>query len=278
MRLDNIANILSRQCGLTKDHPVVVGVSGGADSLALMHAMFSLGYDLIIAHLDHALRPESSREADFVKSLAAARGLPFISARIDVKAEAEKTGNSLEEAARNVRYRFLFDCARKAQAQAVAVAHHADDQVETILMHFIRGAARSGLAGMPYRRLLLLWDSEIPLVRPLLDVWRTEINTYVSSAGLKPRIDLSNQDTTYFRNRLRHELIPEMETYNPEFRKVLLRTADVFRMEKTLLDDLAKEVWRKCLISKSNEQVILKITPFKQSHKALQRRVLRQAI
>lgn len=278
MLLDVLADVASTKCELTKDRPLIVGVSGGADSLVLMHTLFALGYQLAIAHLDHALRPESASEANYVKSLAELYGVPFLSKRVDVNKIAESSNESLEEAARNVRYRFLFDCARQVNAQAVAVAHHADDQIETILMHFLRGAALSGLAGMPYRRVIPLWDKQIPLVRPLLDIWREEIDEYVAKVGLEPCVDASNQDTTHFRNQLRHELIPELETYNPQFRKVLLRTADVLREEKALLDQLAKEAWEKCLISQTHQHLILSNEPFWQLHKALQRRVLRFAI
>lgn len=278
MLLDVIADVARTKCELSTDRPIVVGVSGGADSLALMHVLFALGYQLVIAHLDHALRSESNQEADYVQSLAKSNGLPFMGARVDVKEAAAISGESLEEAARNVRYRFLFDCARQVGAQSVAVAHHADDQIETILMHFLRGAALSGLAGMPYRRIIPLWDQEIPVVRPLLDIWREEIEAYIDKVGIKPCIDVSNQDTTYFRNQLRHELIPELETYNPQFRKVLLRTVDVLREEKVLLDQLAREAWEKCLHAQTEERVILRVDPFGQLHKSLQRRLLRLAI
>jgi len=278
MFLEVLERAALEKCSLNKDEPLLVGVSGGADSMALMHGLYALGFNLIIAHLDHALRPESPQEADYVAGFADSLDLPFILEWIDVRAAAEEEGQSLEEAARECRYRFLFEEARAHHAQAVAVAHHADDQAETVLMHFLRGAALPGLSGMSYRQIIESWDKNIPLVRPLLGTWREEINTYVEDAGLKPCIDLSNQDTTYFRNRLRHELIPELETYNPQVRSILWRMADILRKEDRYLSDLAEAAWEECLLSTGEDHVELSYPAFTAIDKAMQRRVLRRAI
>lgn len=278
MFLDDLERAALEKCGLNKKQSLVVGVSGGADSLALMHGLHELGFNLIIAHLDHALRPESPQEADFVRDLAESCDLPFIYKWMDVAEVADEAGQSLEEAARECRYRFLFEEARLHQTQAVAVAHHADDQVETVLMHFLRGAALPGLSGMAYRQVIESWDKDIPVVRPLLGVWRDEVDLYVKDAGLEPCIDLSNQDTTYFRNRLRHELIPKLETYNPKVRAVLWRMADVLQEEDRFLSKLANAAWEKCLIQIGEDHVELRYALFLDLNKAIQRRVMRRAI
>ena len=128
---------------------------------------------------------------------------------------------SLEEAARILRYRFLFAQARSEGAEVVAVGHTADDQVETVLMHFLRGAGLPGLKGMAGRTILPEFDPKIPLVRPILHLWRSETEAYCQEHGLQPVYDPSNRDETYFRNRLRHSLIPELEKYNPRFKNTL---------------------------------------------------------
>lgn len=278
MFLDVLKQTAIEKCGLSQEEPVLLGVSGGADSLALMHGLDVLGFNLVIAHLDHGLRPESAQDADFVQQLAGSRNLPFIRQTVDVKKAAQVQGESIEEAARHVRYQFLFEQARDYNAQAVMVAHHADDQIETVLMHFIRGAALSGLSGMSYRRVIPLWDHNIPLVRPLLSIWRVEIEAYLESVGLEPRVDSSNKDTTFFRNRLRHELIPILESYNSQIRQVVWRMSDVLREEDGFLDKLAEAAWEKCFISATSEQIQLVHTEFVLLPKALQRRVLRYAI
>jgi tRNA(Ile)-lysidine synthase len=266
------------KCRVNKDEPLLLGVSGGADSLALLHGLHHLGFNLIVAHLDHGLRAESAQEAVFVARIAEAMTLPFVQERVDVEHFAANASESLEEAARNVRYHFLLHQARRYGAQAVAVAHHADDQVETVLMHFLRGAALSGLSGMAYRRVIPIYDPEIPIVRPMLGIWRSEIEAYLAEVGVTPCVDESNADITFFRNRLRHVLIPELETYNPQFRNVVLRMADVLGEEDGFLDDLTEVAWARCLEINAEDQVVLNVSEFKQLQKAIQRRVLRFAI
>lgn len=278
MILERLAQAASEYCGLQQDQPVLLGVSGGADSLVLAFGLEALGYPLIIAHVDHALRSESLAEAKFVRQVADTRGWPFFSQRIEVRQAAEAARQSLEEAARQVRYTFLFEQARLHQCQAVAVAHHADDQVETVLMHILRGTALGGLTGMPYRRLMPQWDPDIPLVRPLLGIWREEIEAYVETLGVEPCVDATNFDTTYFRNRLRHELIPVLQTYNPQIKTALSRMADVLQVEADWLDKVTREAYQACVQGETDESIQLALPAFLGLHKALKRGVLRLAI
>lgn len=278
MFLDVLEQAAFEKCGLDRNQPILVGVSGGADSLALLLGLETLGFKLSVAHLDHALRPRSVQDGNFVAKLADSHGLPFFRERIDVAKSAEIHGQSLEEAARHVRYRFLFDHARSQKAQAVAVAHHADDQVETVLMHFLRGSALPGLSGMAYRTVMPLWDDTIPLVRPLLGTWREEIDAYLSKLGVTPIFDESNIDTTYFRNRLRHELIPELSSYNPQIRDVILRMSRVLREEDQFLQKLADNAWEECSINFVEGRVSVRRKPFSQLPKALQRRIFRRGV
>jgi len=278
MFLTQLAQSAVEKCGLTKVQPILLGVSGGADSLALMCGLDVLGYDVVVAHVDHGLRAESPQEADFVRLLAESRGLPYYSQRVDVQHIADTETQSVEEAARNVRYQFLFEQARRHQCQAVAVGHHADDQVETILMHLMRGAALPGLTGMPYQRLMPLWDKKIPLVRPLLGIWRDEIDAYIEEIGHKPCNDQSNLDTTYHRNRIRHELIPVLKTYNPKITTVIWRMADVLREEEQFFDEITEQTFEDCQQSGTDAHMILTLSKFNGLSKALRRRVLRHAI
>ncbi|MFU8826409.1 MAG: tRNA lysidine(34) synthetase TilS [Brevefilum sp.] len=278
MILERLAQAASKFCGLTKDQPVLLGVSGGADSLAMAFGLDALGYPLVIAHVDHALRPESPAEAKFVQQVAESHGWPFFSQRIDVRQAAEAANQSIEEAARLVRYTYLFERARLNKCQAVAVAHHADDQVETVLMHFLRGTALGGLTGMSYRRLMPQWDPIIPLVRPLLCIWRAEIDAYIETLGMTPCVDATNLDTTYFRNRLRYELIPALETYNPQVKTALFRMADVLQVEMDWLDKMSWAAYQACVQVETDDSIQLALPAFLGLHKALKRRVLRMAI
>ena len=278
MFLDHLSHTAVSECRLTPDRPILIGVSGGPDSLALLFGLEALGFSLVIAHLDHGLRESSGEDADFIEELAHSRGLSFIRERIDVGMVAEKEGQSIEEAARHVRYRFLFEQARAVNAQAVAVGHNADDQVETVLMHLLRGSALPGLTGMAFRDYFPIWDERIPLVRPLLGIWRKEIDAYIEEVGVHPRIDDTNRDVTYFRNKLRHVLIPELEEYNPQIKNVLWRMSDVLKEENNFLDNLTQKAWDDCCVRKNKERVILYHSKFNTQPKAIQRRLIRLAV
>ncbi|MFN3492159.1 MAG: tRNA lysidine(34) synthetase TilS, partial [Anaerolineales bacterium] len=211
--IEFVEKILEKECGLAKDKTIIVGVSGGPDSLCLMEVLRQAGYQIIVAYFDHKLRPESQADGRMVEKTATRLMLRCVMDGADVQAHAEKNKLSVEEAARNLRYRFMFDLARKYKAQAVAVGHTADDQVETILMHFLRGSGMNGLKGMSYRSIIKSFDSEIPVIRPLLDVWREETVVYCAVNGLRPHYDSTNDSLNFQRNRIRHLLIPTLETY-----------------------------------------------------------------
>ncbi len=238
---------MRENCGLELGRTLVVGVSGGPDSLALLHFLHASGYPLLCATFNHRLRPEAEAEVAHVGEIAAGLGVPFVSESADVKAFARAQGLSLEEAARTLRYRFLFAQARKEKAQAVAVGHTADDQVETVLMHFLRGAGLSGLKGMPYRTVLPVFDTEIPLARPLLDWWRNDTEAYCRAHSLAFVEDASNAETTYFRNRLRHTLIPALEAYNPQVKQALWRTALSLQGDDEIIRNNVGGVWNACV-------------------------------
>jgi tRNA(Ile)-lysidine synthase len=172
-----------------------------------------------------------------------------------VRGYAEAQGLSIEEAARTLRYGFLFAAARERGAQAVVVGHTADDQVETVLMHFLRGAGLAGLKGMEYRTLLPVFDTEIPLIRPLLSLWRTDTESWCREHGLEPHIDATNADQGYFRNRLRHTLIPELEKYNPRFKGSLLRTVSALQGDHAALQEVLEGIWKTIVVERSDNWV-----------------------
>lgn len=276
--LDRIDQTARRECRLSTEEPVLVGVSGGPDSLAMLYALHRLGYPIIVAHLDHQLRPESAAEAEAVAQTAAGLGLPFLLARESVADFAAEQRLSIEEAARERRYGFLFRQARDRKVQAVAVGHTADDQVETMLMHLLRGAGLSGLKGMAYRSSPNPWSREIPLVRPLLAAWRSQVLAFLESQGLRPSLDASNLDMRFFRNRLRHELIPFLETYNPGIRRVLWRTAEVLREDYAVLDEVVEAAWQKALVEQAGDNLALRSETLLEQPLGVQRHLIRKAI
>ena len=258
--------------------PIIIGVSGGADSLCLLDCLNRLGYPLIIAHLDHGLRPESGADAREVRKVADQFRIPFILGEKSVPEYAQEQNLSIEAAAREVRYRFLFQQAEIHQAQAVAVAHNADDQVETVLMHLLRGTGLDGLTGMAYRTLPNPWSDSIPLLRPLLGIWRQEIDTYCQARGLDPALDHSNLDTTFFRNRLRHDLIPELEAYIPGIRRRLWQTADLLSADRALLETLTGEIWSTVIVDTGGGYMTFDLPTFNLQSLGLQRRLMRKVV
>lgn len=230
-----------------KDHIILVGVSGGPDSLCLLHTLLRKHYTVVAAHFNHHLRPEADREAAFVRERADSWEVPFSLGEADVGLFAEQSSLSIEEAARILRYRFLFSEAERQHAQAVAVGHTADDQVETVLMNILRGAGLQGLTGMSPSSLPNEWSEEIPLVRPLLSVWNQEVKSYCREHQLAPLYDPSNEDLTYRRNRVRHQLIPLLEEYNPHVREKIWQLAEILREDFLILEERTQKVWEDTL-------------------------------
>ena len=276
--LENIQSILRDQCGLTPDLPVVVGVSGGPDSLCLMSVLRKTGYRVIVAHFNHKLRPDADADANVVEQTAARLNLVSVIESGDVRSYADAEKLSIEEAARNRRYLFLMEQAHRFNAQAVAVGHTADDQVETVLMHFIRGAGLAGLKGMSYRTIIQMFDPEIPIVRPLLDMWREETVVYCASNGFRPRHDPSNASLDFFRNRLRHLLIPTLESYNPRFREVVWRTSRSLAGDYEILTTVLEETWKACVVQEHANFIAFDEAVLNEQPVGLQRHLLRRAI
>lgn len=271
---------LEKECGIIPGDPILVGVSGGADSLYLLWHLQENGFQTTAATFNHQLRLSAADEVEFVRRICNEWHIPFVSGTQDVLSYARKQKLSTEEAARECRYRFLFDSAEKIGAAAVATGHHADDQAETVLMHFLRGTGLDGLAGMRPRTFLPQWSKKIPFVRPILRISRTEIESWCREMSLQPVNDESNSDNHYFRNRLRNRLLPELEAeYNPQIRKNLNKTAQVIQTDLEWIDDLINRSWEKVMIPDlSNEsRVVFHRNLFLELHPAEQARILRKA-
>lgn len=228
---------------VSSDEPVLIGVSGGRDSVALLHTLVERGArDLIVCHLDHGLRAASREDARFVQRLAEKFDLPCAAGRRDVRALARRRKQSLETAAREARYEFFGRVAEKRGCPRVLLAHHADDQVETFLFNLLRGAGVGGLAAMRAEGVRVVKGVELRLIRPLLGVWREEIDAYVARHGIKFREDASNADPRHTRNRLRHELLPAMETiFGRDVRRAIWRAANLCAAEDDWVRALVPE-------------------------------------
>jgi tRNA(Ile)-lysidine synthetase-like protein len=273
---------------------IVVGVSGGSDSLCLLHVLERLrrryDWSLHIAHLNHCLRgAEGDGDMLFVAQWAIDLAVPCTIEAIDVAAAAQERRLSLEEAARQVRYGFLADVSSEIDADAVAVGHQADDQTETVLMRILRGTGLAGLGGMrpstDLCRLTMLQNdgksansgTNVRLVRPLLSVPRVEIERYCQENDLGPRFDRSNLDLSHFRNRLRHELLPLLETYNPNIKTILRRNAAVVAADYEILTTALQDVWAQVVTEEETDCISFDLKGWRSLPLALQRAVVRHA-
>lgn len=219
MILDTVRATIKHNGLLDRNDTVIIGVSGGPDSLALLHILVSLKKELAlslhVAHLDHAIRTTSGEDCAFVARAARELQLPFTG-------KAIKLSRVSEEAARQERLKFLLEVARRQKAGTVALGHTLDDQAETVLMRLIRGSGLLGLSGIAPRR---EFDG-IAVIRPLIETTRSEIERYLKKKRLKPRIDETNAQDIFLRNRIRRELLPLLEKkYNPNIKQVLSNTA-----------------------------------------------------
>jgi len=233
---------------------VIVAVSGGADSMALLDILANLsGYRLTLvpAHLNHCLRGEESDGDElFVRQAARRYGLTAEILRVDVAAAADATGVSLEEAGREARYGFFRELAARYNARAIALAHHRDDQAETVLMRLVRGSAGSGLVAIRPGG-----DGDL-LIRPLLSVSRADIEAYLRQGGLEWREDSSNSDTRFLRNRIRHELLPLLRSYNPCIAENLAQTAAALARDEELLCQMTAAAFGRCVKATGRSRIV----------------------
>ncbi|PLX73150.1 MAG: tRNA lysidine(34) synthetase TilS [Desulfuromonas sp.] len=268
--LEAFAKILRDNRFVSPGEKILAAVSGGADSMALLDLLRRLapeyGFELVVAHLDHGLRDESHADAEFVAAYCRQHGLPLTVEAVDVAALAADRGDGIENTARTVRREFLQRVASEQGCARVALAHHADDQAETLLFRLLRGSGLSGLAAMRLQKGIFL--------RPLLPFRRSELERYLKGRGLDWREDDSNRDLRFSRNRIRNRLLPELLEYNPKVVEALNRTSRQAAAEEDFWDGYCAE-----LIGRSGRQIDnryeLDIEPLLEQHPAARRRVLR---
>ncbi|MEI8311977.1 MAG: tRNA lysidine(34) synthetase TilS [Verrucomicrobiota bacterium] len=222
----------------------LVGVSGGRDSMALLHALKRLGFQKVIAcHLDHGLRGKLSRaDAKFVSRQAALMGFEAETARARTKEFAKASGRSIETAARDLRRAFFLECSKRRRCRRLVLAHHADDQVETCLFNFLRGSGAAGLAGMRPEST----QNGLRIIRPMLEIPRDEIDRFVAANKIPFREDHTNAETAHTRNRIRNLVIPAItQAFGGTFRPAVLRASQIFRQEDEWMESQTPEVSEK---------------------------------
>ncbi len=255
---------------------ILIGISGGPDSVTLLSILLSFKkrYNLsfFIAHLDHMLRgKESNEDVNFVKNLAQELGLPCETKSCNFTKITRKEHLTLEEAARKYRYKFFLETARKFKTNKIALGHNADDQVETVLMRFLRGSGLEGLMGIPPVR--------GKIIRPLIECSRTEIEEYCRENKIEYRVDSSNKEVVYFRNKIRLELLPLLsKEYNKNIKDIILRLRSIISEVSVYLNQETEFFLKKVAKRENPETVIIDLKEFSSLHPALKGRIIRKSI
>ncbi len=273
--LEKTSQYITHQGLISPGDAVIVAVSGGPDSMALLDVLCRLlpqgHFTLAAAHLNHQLRPEAEEEKQFVRQRCRDYNLPCYIRQVDVKKVAREEKKGLEEAARECRYAFFRDLMVRPGAQRVATAHHRNDQAEGVLFNLLRGAGVKGLRGM--------LPAQGPFIRPFLCLNREEIALYLKERSLPFCIDASNTDIRFTRNRIRHRLLPFLEQeFNPRTVDILNQLSDIARQENDYLEAECARIWSLVLQEEDQNTLCLDAEQLKKLHPALQRRLLLQAL
>ncbi len=270
------ATILKHDMIKTGDH-VLMGVSGGADSIGMVHILLmlcsaELNIQLGIAHFDHGLRgTQSQRDAGFVDGVARKFNLPFYLEKEDISKFSIDHKLSVEEAGRTLRYQFLFKTAADHGFDKIALGHNRNDMAETVLMNIFRGSGPQGIAGIPPKRGMI--------IRPLIDILKSDIETFVDRENIAFVTDSSNNDLCFLRNQIRLELIPLLaSSYNSDIVETLSRTAEIFREEQSWIDTIINPLFESVRLDEDEPNIALSIPDLKKTPLAASRRIIRKAI
>lgn len=277
MQLRQVWSTISQFQMLERGDKVLLGVSGGPDSVALLHLLHSkaklYGITLYVVYVHHMLRPEADEEALYVEQLAASYGIAFRLYRVDVVTYAATHGVSLEQAGHLVRFQCFHDAKVHWGIQKLALGHHKQDRAESALIHLIQGSGLDGMTAMPP---LDVWEREDDsrLIRPLAYVCKEELVQYCKEHHLRYYIDTTNLEPIYLRNRIRLELLPQLQQYNPQIVDALVRMQDTCSVDLDYLDMQVRQLWEQHG-AETNESVQFPVAVFRLQHVALQRRLLR---
>lgn len=262
-------------CMIAQNDCVLVAVSGGPDSVALLYTLAALalkyGLGLGIVHLNHCLRgDESDGDEVFVINLGKKMGIPVYTRKTDILKEQVKSGRSLEETGRDVRYQFFSQIASAHGYNRIALGHNREDNAEMILINLLRGAGPTGLSGIPPVR--------ENLIRPLFERSKKENISFLKEIGASFSIDRTNSENIYLRNKIRNRLIPELTTYNPNIIDTLCRLGNILRTEDSWIEQLVSEYLAESVLEEKPDHIALSVLKLRSLHHAAARRVIRRAI
>ena len=255
---------------------IVLGVSGGPDSISMLNILNEIkdefDFKIYVAHINHLIREEAIDDEKFVENYCKKNDIPFFCKRAEVQKIAETQKIGTEEAGRNVRYEFFEEVCSKVGANKIAIAHNKNDKIETIIMHLLRGSGLSGLKGMQPIR-----DNKY--IRPLIECERNEIEQYCEENKLEPRIDKTNFENEYTRNKIRNIVIPYIKNeFNPNIIEIIDRLSQVATDESNYIDNQAQNIYKKILVEKKEKEIILNWKEFNKQEKVIKNRIILYAV
>ena len=270
--INKIINTIRRYNLIQSGDKIVLGVSGGPDSISMLNILNEIkedfNFEIYVAHINHMIREEADDDEKYVKDYCEKKHIQFYARRIDVQQIANTKKIGTEEAGRNIRYEFFEEVLQNVKANKIAVAHNKNDKIETIIMNLLRGTGIVGLKGIEPIR-----DNKY--IRPLIECERQEIEQYCEQHQLNPRIDKTNFENDYTRNKIRNIVIPYIQKeFNPNIIETMDRFSRVATEESNLLELQVQEIYQKILIEKSEKQIILKLKDFNEQQKVIKNRII----
>lgn len=270
---EKILEIIKRYNLIENGDKIVVGVSGGPDSITLLNVLKNIKekeiikFNLVVCHINHMIREEAISDEKYVEEYCKKNNIEFFAKRIKVEEMAEKEKIGTEEAGRKARYEFFNEILNKTNANKIATAHTANDNAETVLMNIIRGSGTLGLKGIEAKN--------EKLIRPLIECKRSEIEKYCKDENLNPRIDKTNFENIYTRNKVRNMLIPYIENnFNPNIIEAINRLSNLSKQENDFLEKLTKEAYKKILVEQKKNEIILDLNSFNSQEIVIKNRLV----
>lgn len=253
---------------IKSEDKIVVGVSGGPDSICLLHLLNSLKYNIVVAHINHLIRTDAIDDEIYVKDFCNKLNIPIHIKRIDIKEMANSRKIGLEEAGRIARYEFFEEVLEKENANKIATAHNKNDVAETVIMNILRGSGINGIKGIER-------DRDNKYIKPLIDVERSEIEKYCEEKNLNPRIDSTNYDNTYTRNKIRNIVIPYIrQEFNPNIVQTLSRLSELVTDDMHYIEKQTEEIYEQVLISNQTDEIVLNLREFNIQDIAIRKRII----
>lgn len=269
---ERILKTINKYNLIQKGDKIVVGVSGGPDSMCLLDNLIEISKDMdfkiVVAHINHCIREEAIDDEKYVENYCKKNNIEIYIKRADIIKLSKESKKGLEETGREIRYEFFEEIAKKVSANKIAIAHNMNDKIETIVMNIIRGSGTLGLKGIEPKR-----DNKY--IRPIIEIERIDIEKYCKQKNLEPRIDKTNRDNEYTRNKVRNLLIPYIQKeFNPNIIKSINKLSEISREEQNYLEKVVNNIYSKAKIEENENQIVLDLKTFNSQELVIKRRLI----